>query len=135
MSNMHSKFPHLVFFVLPLMLLVSETVRAEEKRLGNISDAEMNYIQRGSHGNVLECWLHELAAEETRLKSKGIDPQREIVVGFDQDDMPSGTLSISLWNINQNIHCEPASGSRVELTNYEGGERFLLCRDWYPGCY
>ncbi len=95
----------------------------------------MVYIQKGAFGNVYECWTYELDLEIKNLKQKGIDPNKELVVGWEQPDMPEGTLSISYWNINQNINCEPVAGtSRVQLTNYEAGEKFILCKAWFPGC-
>lgn len=108
--------------------------KAEEYRLDKIPDDTMNYVVRGSFGNVLECWYDLLRTEEIRLKSKGLNPNKELVIGFDQEDLPMGTLSLSYWDSNINLHCEPTDNSNVSVTSYEVGEKYVVCKIWSEGC-
>lgn len=132
---MKSRYKYLALITLSTLISTPLSfLKADEYRLDKISDDTMNYVVRGSFGNVLECWYDLLRTEEIRLKSKGLNPNKELVIGFDQEDLPIGTLSLSYWDSNINLHCEPTDNSNVSVTSYEVGEKYVVCKVWSEGC-
>lgn len=96
MKSVHRKLFALVWVVFAIF---SSSALADTVQLSRMDDETATYIQRGNHGNNVECYWFML----DRLEKRGV-PKGDIYVTF--DDRGTDGIGIGFADTDESYSCE-----------------------------